>query len=423
MASPAELDKVILYTKDGNQFPLWSQVTVRDDFLSPCQTVSLTVDADETRFAYTKTIRPGQQFVIEVNGNPAIGGFIDSVEVTGDRGGTFVEVTGRDVLSPVVDSHVNPRMAIRKTMSLEDLAQALFLDEFNLPIAIFLDPDPPRAKAMGKAVSTKPKKGKHKTKDPLKEVRPHDNEGAFQYFIRFAHRVGYHAWADPDGSGIIIAAPTYDQQPAYQLVRRVSTTTGQGAANNIEKGTLLSDNTSVPTDVYVRGKSTKAGEKAKYLGYAHRDGPIFKPFYLGDDESDSKEHCDTVARFTLSKALKSSFVYTCTVRGLSDPSSGRVYTVDSVVDLDDEVCGVKGLMWVEGRTLRKSRSGTFTDLRLIPADSLTMDYYASDSPPPAPPAGGYKAVNKPTRKALDPCDFETRNAATWFAGGTPPKRT
>lgn len=420
-STAADLDRLVLTLSDGLRFDLWESATISDTFLDPCQTMSLSVGADESRFGYMARLRKGMEFLLEANGNPVMGGFLDCIEMeTSHGGGVQISVTGRDVLSPVVDSNVDPRLPVKAGLSLMDLARVLFQEHFALPItvsdddAVIVDG---RNKALGKAVKAKAKKGKKKASDPQKEVYPRANEGGFQYFTRFAHRVGYHAWALPDGKGVVIGTPTYEQEPAGELRRLLGPA---GRANTIERAKVRSDNTRVPSHVYVRGKGSRPGDKSQILGFAVNEAaPYFKPFYVVDDESSTREHADTVARYLLGKALREGFTYECTVRGFSDPVTGRVYTVDSVLQVKDEVCGVDGPMWVESRTLRKSRQGTFTDLKLIPANSLVMDYYASESAPPPvdyPKAAAQVAAKKKGVLAPEWAGVENTYAAIWGTG-------
>lgn len=424
MTSP-DLDRLTLTIEDGTQYDLWTECVITDSFLDPCQTMQLSVAADETRFGLLGRLRKGAQFLLEINGNPVLGGFLDKVGMRSSRAGRLVTITGRDVLSPVVDSNVDPRLPVKKGMSLMDLAKLLFEEHFLLPVkvsdsdAVVIDG---RNRAVGKPVKAKPKKGRRKTTDTLKEIYPKANEGGFQYFTRFAHRVGYHAWALPDGQGIVIGTPTYEQEPAgeLRLVRGAA-----GLSNTIEESSIDSDNTRVPSHVFVRGKGSKPGDKSNPIGCAiNPDAPFFKPFYLTDEESATKDHADAVARFVMGKALREALRYTVKVRGFTDPTSGRVWTVDTVVNVKDEDCGVEGLMWVEQRTFRKSRAGTFTEMTLIPADSLLLDYYAADGPPPPPE--NYKAAAAQIKKKpvteREWSGVERAYISIWgtVAGNTPP---
>lgn len=418
MTSP-DLDRVLLTLEDGFACDLWTDCTITDSFLDPCQTMSLSVAADETRFGFMHRLRKGAQFLVEANGVPVIGGFLDKVGIRASRAGTQVTVTGRDILSPVVDSNVDPRLPVKKGMSLLDLAKLLFEEHFALPVKVSAedaDVIGSRNKGLGKPVSVKPKKGRKKPTDQLKEIYPKPNEGGFQYFVRFAHRVGYHAWAQPDGQGIVIGAPTYEQEPAGDLVLIRGE---QGTGNNILEANIDTDNTRVPSHVFVRGKGSKPGDKSLPIGYAiNPDAPYFKPFYLTDDESATKDHADAVARFVLGKALREALCYRVKVRGWTS-SSGRLYSVDTILRVRDEACGIEGEMWVEERTFTKSRAGTTTDLKLIPANSLLLDYYVSDGPPPPAPATYAAAAAAMPKKPVTEREWTGVEKALAAAWGSP----
>ena len=419
MPTNPDLDRLVLLAETGDAFDLWTECTIEDSFLDPCQTMRLRVGVDETRFGLVNRLRKGSQFQVQVNGAPQLSGFIDAVSIDSSHSGTSVEVAGRDILSPVVDSHVDRKLAVPKGVTLRGLARLVFQEQFALPVifgrglADLADSDAAaiaaRNQAVGKPVAARPRAKRKRPTDPMKDVRPRPNEGGYQYFSRFAHRVGYHAWAQPDGQGVILGAPCYDQDAIGELVNLRG---GYGAGNTIERSSIRSDNTAVPSHVYVYGKSSKPGDKSTILGYAvNESAPFFKPFYVTDEESDDKDHADAYARFLLGKALRTASVYQVTVRGFSDPKTGAIYNVDTVLNVTDEVCGVDGPMWVERRVFRKSRGGTFTDLTLIPADSLLLDYYASDSLPPfeKPAVALAKVQAKPpvSRREYTGVDFAT----------------
>lgn len=418
MPTTPDLDRVVLVLEDGNAFDLWEEVTVEDSFLDPCQTMRLRVGADESRFRLFSALRKGSEFQLLVNDAPQISGFLDSVSIDASRSGTSVEVTGRDILSPVVDSHIDRRLNVKKGMSLADMARTVFEEQFAINVtfgaqtvtASYDDETVKlaRDKSTKRAISARPSRRRRKAVDPVKEIQPRANEGAYAYFSRFAHRLGYHAWARPDGQGIILGSPCYDQDALTDLVN-MRGGDGSGGGNNIERSSIRSDNTQVPSHLYVYGKSSKPGDKSTVIGFAvHEGAPFFKPFYVTDDESDDKDHADAYARYLMGKALRTACVYTVTVRGLSAPNGG-IYNVDTVVNVTDEACGVDGPMWVERRVFRKSRAGTFTDLTLIAADSLLLDYYANDSLPPfeKPAAARAAAKAKPplARRPLTGLDY------------------
>jgi len=380
-------DAVSLDFGTGASFKLFTELTLSDTFLDPCQTMSCTIAADETRFDLISAVRPGAPFVVKIAGNPQCTGIIDSVDISASRGGRIVSLTGRDLMSRVVDGNADPRIGIPKEMPIDAFLAKAFA-HFNFSdVTFFEDYEAGRNAAAGKAIKTKGNTGKRrkKLKDPAEGLRPKPNEGGWQWISRIIHRLGYHAWVMPDGSGIVVGTPDYEQEAAYALVsKRSEGLQGIGGANNVKIARARLDITGLPSHVYVSGKGSKPGDAKAYIGMAKNDAaPVFKPFYVVDEDSSTQAHCDAYARLILSRAQRKAQTYEATVRGASDPRTGRIYNVDTVCTVDDENCGVFGDMWVEERTFRYSRTTNETTLKLIPCNSLLMDTYVSDAVPPA----------------------------------------
>lgn len=402
-ATSPDLDKLTLIV-DGYDFSLWTSATVAAEFLQPCQTINLAIGADETRLDLIQAVQPGKKFQLDVNGSPVCTGFIDSVGAESNHGGTVVHVSGRDMLAPLVDGNVNPFMPLAKTATMKDVVEEVVVRQFGMDLVILDDESPSKIKdahdkGVGSTVgSVLRPRFKHRPRDPLRDVRPHANQGAYQYLSGIIHRLGYHLWNSADGNFIVLSSPDYEQDPAYSL-RNHAGPSGVSRSNNIESAKVSRNMTGVPSHVWVSGKSSKPGDKSSPKGHTTYPAQrVFKPFYVVDDQSNDKDHADTVARFVLGKALLNSFTYEVTLRGFSDPS-GSIYAVNTVANVKDERCGLDGLMWVSKRTFRKSRQGTFTDLTLIPVKWFTP-YLLQDSPPPPAPKD-YTAARADQKIELD----------------------
>lgn len=380
-------DKVTIAFGGGDELDVVTSLTLSDTFLDPCQTMTATLAADETRFNVVSAAAPGSAFTVFVNGHPQCTGIVDCRDIESSQpGGRLVSLTGRDLLSQMVDGNADPRIAMAANMPFDEFCQKAFAHFGMDDVTIFEEYGDLRNLVLGKAVKTKKQaaKRRRKFKDPIDGLRPKDNEGGFQWFVRIAHRLGYHAWAVPGQRGVVVGTPDYDQDPAYELVSlRSQGTQGLGAGNNIKWSRARTDITGLPSHVYVRGKSSKKGEAKSYIGTAKNPKtPIFKPFFVADDDSSSQAHCDAYARLILSRAMRNAQTYECKARSLTDPQTGRVFNVDTVATVKDESAGVDGKMWVESRTFNWSRETQETSLKLLPSDALVMDYYVSDSVPP-----------------------------------------
>lgn len=392
-------DKVTIAFGGGDELDIVTSLTLSDTFLDPCQTMSCTIAADETRFNVVGSARTGDAFTVFVNGHPQCTGIIDSREIASSRQGRIVSLAGRDLLSQMVDGNADPRIAMAANMPFDEFCQKAFAHFGMDDVTIFEEYGDLRNLVLGKAVKTKKQgaKRRKKFKDPIDGLRPKDNEGGFQWFVRIAHRLGYHAWAVPGQRGVVVGAPDYEQDPAYEFVSlRSQGLQGLGGGNNILDAKARLDITGLPSHVYVRGKSSKKGEAKSYIGHAtNPKTPVFKPFYVVDDDSSTQAHCDAYARLILSRALKNAQTYEVRLRSLTDPQTGRVYNVDTVAKVKDENCGVDGNMWVEARQFSWSREQQQTSLKLLPSDALVMDYYVSDSVPPLEEYDAAKSKPRP----------------------------
>lgn len=378
----AELDELAVVLDDGTAFPYVTNCTITDDFLSPCQTADFTIAADETRFELLGRIRPGVAYTITVNGAPQITGLVDRAAIRTSHAGTEIHIQGRDLLQRIVDGNVDPTLQIAKTLDFQSFAQKVFEMFGVINVQILDTGDGARNVAVGKAVKAGKSKRKRKISDQCNDLRPKEGEGGYTFFSRIAKRLGFQAWAMPDGKGVVIASPDYEQEPSYDFtLHRIGDPT-----TNILEASCDNDQTGVPSHVWVRGKTSKAGVKTSFVGFAlNPDATVFKPFYCVDDQSSEKAHCDAFARLVLSRALRHAQKYEITVRGFSDPVTGRIFNVDTIANVDDDVCGIKGRMWVFSRVLSKSRqSGSTTRMTLIPANALLLDYLVGDDVPVAP---------------------------------------
>jgi prophage tail gpP-like protein len=94
------------------------------------------------------------------------------------------------------------------------------------------------------------------------------------------------------------------------------------------------------------------------------------PLYLEDPESNTLDHLENFARRQIALRQRKAFDVHYTVEGHA-PEGGPPWTIDTIVDVDDEVLGIREPLYVLSRTFNKSRSsGTTTDLHLIRLNTL-----------------------------------------------------
>lgn len=399
----ADLDEIKVINLDtGAEFTSWTSATMQSDFLTPCDSFQLDCGAEIAGTELAKQLRAGTKIQIFINEQPQLTGYVDRTQVQSCRGGTRVSISGRDFLGQLVDSNVDPRMQIAKDASIETILKTVLTDQFGIEYELKTNYDA-RSICTGKKIGQKKNyTGRRSRKDPLKNVQPQDNEGAFGYLSKILTAHGYWLWAMPDGTGVVVSGPDYTQKPAFTLTTRYSLNANEKTAqNNVIEGTAHNDETNVPSHVIVRGQGGPGG-KAAIKGMAMN--PVasrFRPVYIVN-QTDDKLSAETRAKLFLAKQLRNWFHYECTVAGFSQ--NGTIWAVDTVATVLDEICGVEGLMWVESRTFSKSRSsGTTTKLKLIPLGSLVLDYQPDENitvPAAYGPLNADFKLNKPTEPII-----------------------
>lgn len=393
MAQQPKHDIRIVNLDTGDEFTSWESVSIKSDYLTPCDAFELEAGADIKAIDLARKLPPGARVQLLVEGHPQLTGAVDDVSISNGRQGRRVHIVGRDSLARIVDSNVDPRMQVSASTTIDQLCEKVLKEQFGLELSIFPHAGDAIEKAAGKPLGAKRKsyQAKHKRDKPLKDVTPHDNEGAYSYLARILGHHGYWLSAAQDGQGAIVAGPEYNQPALYSLTSKYDPDNrGAGRQNNVIEATFHYRGAGMPSLVYVRGAEGGAGTKGKVLGLATNNlAPMPTHVFIADRDATSKEKAERIARMFLARQMREMLTYECTVPGFS--AAGAVWQVDSIVDVDDESCGVKGPMWVEARTFEKSRSGgATTKLKCIPPGLLVLDWQPDEQIPAAtdPKAAG-----------------------------------
>ena len=378
-----EVDVMILNTYTGEEFLYWKSFSLQDSFLTPCAQFSLTAGSNISPLEIARKLPEGSPVKIYVNGNIQLTGFVDSLSLSSNRGGSEVIISGRDFLSQLVDGNIDPNFNKPKEVTIEQLVKIVLTDQFRIDAEIDLTYSS-RNIATGKTKKTtaKPTKSRTHSNDPLKSTEVQGNEGAFQYLSRILAYHGYWMRASPDGGKVILAPPEYDQDFSAILWKRYAK--DPQSEGNIEGSKLDLNGTSVPSDVFVRGRDSGAGKRGKVYATIHNQlSPRWKPVYVQDEMAKDQKSAETIARSFMAKQQRNYLKYSCTVKGFTNEHTKETYNVDTVVDVYDEPLGVRGLWWVETRNFTLSRSGASTELNVIPLGTLVLDWQPDEqiSPP------------------------------------------
>lgn len=372
----------IVNAKTGDALDVWESAEASSDFLTPCDTFRFDAGSEAAPVEIARRFPPGANVIVSAvlhEGREAVllDGYVDAVDMSSDRGGgRRLTIEGRDFLSQVVDSHVDPRKPPPGQPTIEQVNDFVLKGQFKLEYEI-TEENVKTHEAIGRRLKKRPplRPSRRSRKQSVNDSVPRDNEGAWQYLARLNSDHGYwlSAGRTPERRYAIIAGPNYDQDSHYglRLLRGPA-----GAANNVIKSSLRVDESGVPSHVYVKGGFFGRGDQAGNVSMAENAVVSrFKPAFIVDQKAKTKESTERIARMLLGKQIRNYFTYRATVQGIVDEETGALYAADTMVDVRDDDMGVSGLWWVESCTVRKSRkSGTTTELKLIPPGTLVLDW-------------------------------------------------
>jgi prophage tail gpP-like protein len=261
------------------------------------------------------------------------------------------------------------------------------------------------------------KGGKKKGPRPLKrfvlhQLHPYPREGVFQFASRIAQRHGLMLWMTASGRQLVVSNPNFDIDPFYRLIRNATGTTnvldgsvkidikdqptcivadaasgggefGRGRIKVISANTCVATSDPAFLDPYRRYPDAK-----RVLGFAFAT-PIAVPrartLYLHDEESTTLEQLEGFLRREMAHVQRRSVSATYTVEGHGQiTDEGFIpWTVDTTVDVDDQVANFKERMYILGRTFHKSRhGGTKTTLHLIRLNTIQLGEPTNTKPAP-----------------------------------------
>ena len=399
----------------GLKLKAWTEYSFNSHFETPTDGWHFTVGDDDIPPEIDDAIYVGQKVGLFVNGLLLGTGWIDSVERSATRGGGVSwRIEGKDVLGPVVASHVDPRKQFKKDVTLEDLIQEVFQD-FGFEAFTF-DGAANQAAKVGKPPKPTKKGKSRRGKAKLDQLRPQQHEGAYAFAERIANHSGLHIWASADGEQIIVDEPDYDQEPLIDLVRTAT-------SGNILEGTvkvsideqpsiIIADGTSGGTEFghsKIRaycvnpflGVSAEGVNNAAVLALlaqypdarqvvltartqnAYRgfqkptnkwQGLPNRPLFLHSESATTIEELEAYVRREMALRLRKAVAVNYTVEGHGQFYQGGAfvpYDVNTIVRVKDTVGRINGPMWVISRTFERSRgSGSTTKLELIVPGSL-----------------------------------------------------
>lgn len=366
---------------------------------------SYLVSTDEFSFTLVEQDRQLVQFLelqpvdLLVNG---VSQCLGRIEIT-ERGDTAHRVVcrGRDYISDIVESNVDPFKIVKKGTTLGDA----ILDMVR-PCGIRTINDV-EGISMAEVRAGKPiKRGKRKGKKGLsvEELKPKYGEGIYEFCNRLVARHGATLQPSVSRQDIVIDSPDYTQEPSYTLSRTDDTTNSAG--NNILSATATRDFSRFPTYAIFTGAAAAAqkGQQpvpirqpfdmvtlaeafGEELGTImrnsiavgrNRDGGdptvLYRLLTHRDEQAKTQEQLFSAAQRAIAERLKDTLQYRCTVKGHTDPKTGAIYSVNTMARVDDSIAGVHENLWVASRklTYRPAPQGATAELELWRPESFQI---------------------------------------------------
>jgi prophage tail gpP-like protein len=312
-----------------------------------------------------------------------------------------VTIRGRDYISDLVECAIDPSFTIKKDERLDAVIRRA-----ASPVGISFVLDDGDASLRNARTGTSVNAGAPKTFTALRmsDLKPQPGQGIYDFLNRLCARHGTTIQPAVVRDSITLQAPNYDQD----AVGSISRASSSAAANrNIITGASATrDYTSFPTYTLFTGKQslsgggtedrksfatvadyvTAAGIPSLQVALAGKtaDGRImpgstgdksllYRLLYFRDEAARNQEQLDRSASRAIGERLKQTLVYEVTVNGHRDPDTGVYWAPDTIVYVNDDVCGVTEKMWVASRTFSYSAGeGATTKMRMFRPGAITL---------------------------------------------------
>jgi len=313
-----------------------------------------------------------QPVTLYLDGNIQMLGRVERTTI--GASGLAIQLSGRDYIADLVESHVDMTLKIKKG---ETLGKAIELAAGPVGI-ISVTGDRGviwRNARTGANVRSGGKAPVDFVKVKQDEYKPKPGEGTYQFCNRLAARHGATIQPMDDRTVLNLTAPDYEQETIGELFRSFSKP--PGASNNIVSGVATRNYSKFPTFTKGVGKVPKGGKKSTLsftqevdlstlpaTGLVHEgrikpsEGPkpaaeqykLYRMLYIKDEQAKNAEQLDKACLRAIAERSKDFLQYQATVKGHQNPATGFTWGQDTLVYVKDEVCDIDEPLWVESVT-------------------------------------------------------------------------
>lgn len=398
----------------------WLSYDFSSDFLTPTDSFSFVIGVgdDGLPTREREAVKLGARVRLYIEQLVLADGRIDAIEIAADkRGGTTYTIHGRDRLGQTLDAVVDPTFQLKSGGTLAEMLKRLFAPygwsgdaQFAIDNAANRDMRTGARGTPSRGKDGVPLRKKKLASIVLHQTKPYNHESVFHFASRVAQRHGLWIWASADGETLIVGTPEYEQAATFALRR-----TADGASN-VLSGSVRYDLTDQPSVIiadsfnvggsgeFGKGRSkayavnpllglTDDGNKtadvtallAKYPGaventlpsasFSFRSAGVpFRPMFLHDDESKTQEQLNAFVKREMSLLHRKALTAHYTVEGHGQTVDGAfvAWAPDTIVEVLDDVAGLRENLYVLGVHLSKSRAGTTTRLDLVRMHSIAF---------------------------------------------------
>lgn len=411
----------------------WSEISVTLDMLRPGSPWTLTLWRRGTGEGWDRVRAAAQVFApvtLSIDGAVQLQGLIERIRDGAGHAGAPLTLSGRDLLAGAIASDVDPRLSLRGVTLEEAIRQAIA--PLSLSLLVGASADEVRAVQAGMRPGARvaPSRGRTARPQHVDRFKPQVGQKVLPFVQALARRHGFLVFGGPlgDGMGLIVDRPAYDAAPRGVLARRFAPGASYRTTGNLLEGFLDLNATEIPTEVTVFGHTRLTApqdvhhvvrrENAHLASYVGGAAPLLsalgvatgfdvpltttttttararrleafenarlrtatrvaanfppRPRYLRDQRARTPRIAEQRARHVLAQSMADFATFEATVEGFS-PRAGELWTMNSMVTLDDQITGVRGAWLCTSVTFRQARDGgQTTSLRLVPPGAIDL---------------------------------------------------
>lgn len=336
-----QTEETIRLSIGGLTHETWDGWSVESDLLTPADAFELELFTRDT-IQLPSVLVEGTSCELTLGRDRVLTGQIDEFEHDISRRGITIRVTGRDKAAALVDCST-PFVSMREA-SLEDI-----IKQVVTPLGI--------TRVEIRAANVKIRR----------RIQIEPGQSAWEVLLQVAEANGLWPWIEPDGL-LVVGGPDYTAAPVATLILRED---GQG--NNVERLSVRRSIANRFSQVTVLGQHGQYDNDGLDTTRSHlrsivqdetlaRRG-IFRPKVIIDSSSENQDMATTRARKVLADSKLEGFEIRAVVKG-HRAGNGRVWTPGQRVIVRSEPHGLDAVFFLMSRTLRLTRGGSITELRL-----------------------------------------------------------